>query len=244
MNPSPSLRLRLLMGGAAWIVAALAASWLFIFVSFSQLIDSERRDDLEASLNRIVAEIDPEATPPVADGPLTDPRYDTPLSGVYWQVKDLETGVTERSRSLWDTELAATPPPDGQTELTQLALPDRPLLIVLTRIVRMERADGTERRFLISVGEERSTEDDPVEQFGTNLALFLGILGGTLIMAAAVQVHFGLRPLGTLRGNIAAVRAGQAERLPEDVNFELKPVAEEIKRVSPIEPFIKAAWHG
>jgi signal transduction histidine kinase len=44
-------------------------------------------------------------------------------------------------------------------------------------------------------------------------------------------VHFGLRPLRTLQGNIAAVRTGQAERLPEDVNFELKPVAEEINEL-------------
>lgn len=231
MTALPSLRLRLLMGGAAWIVAALAVSWLFIFLSFSQLIDNERRADLEASLNRIIAEIDPEATPPVPDGPLTDPRYDTPLSGLYWQVQDLESGETVRSRSLWDIELPAAAPADGRAELSQLTLPDRPLLIVLTRVVRTQRADGTERAFLISVAEERNIGDDPVDKFGINLALFLGILAGTLILAAAVQVHFGLRPLRTLQSNIAAVRAGRAERLPEDVNFELRPVAEEINEL-------------
>jgi len=227
----PSLRLRLLLGGAAWIAVALAASWLFIFASFSFLIDADRRADLDASLDRIVAEIDPDATIPLPDGPLSDPRYDTPLGGVYWQVTDLESGAVIRSRSLWDIELNVTPPPDGRADFRQIAVPDRPTLIMLTRVVRFERNNGTERAFLISIAEERSTESDPVGTFGANLAGFLFVLALALLVAAAVQVHFGLQPLHTLKTNIAAIRGGQAERLPQDVSNELKPVTEEINEL-------------
>jgi signal transduction histidine kinase len=227
----PSLRLRLLLGGAAWIAVALVTSWAFIFASFSSLIDTDRRADLEASLNRLVAEIDPDATVPLPEGPLSDPRYDTPLGGVYWQVKVLDSGDVIRSRSLWDIELPAQAPADGRADFRQFAVPDGPLLVALTRTIRINRSDGTERRFLVTVGEERNTESDPIGRFGTTLALFLAILALMLIVAAAVQVHFGLEPLRTLKRNIAGIRAGKAERLAADVSDELRPVVEEINEL-------------
>lgn len=225
-----SLRLRLLLGGAAWIVVALAASWLFIFTSFSVLIEVERRSDLEASLDRIVAELDPDSTEPVPEGPLRDPRYDTPLSGVYWQVEDLGTGEIVRSRSLWDIELPAGNA-DGRAVVTQMSVPDRPTLIVLSQTIRVERANGEERRFQVSVGEERSRNDDPAMRFGTTLAVFLVTLAVTLFIAALVQVQVGLKPLGTLQANIAAVRRGQSERLPESATLELQPVTVQINEL-------------
>jgi signal transduction histidine kinase len=226
-----SLRLRLLLGGALWIGVALVASWLFIFASFASLMDAERRSDLQASLDRIVAEIDPEATDPVPEGPLRDPRYDTPLSGVYWQVEDLASGEIMRSRSLWDIELPAGGADGGPAALSQVAVPDRPLLIVLSQTIRMARGNGEERRFHVSVAEERSGEDDPVARFGTTLALFLSILAVTLFAAAIVQVQVGLKPLATLQRNIAAVRRGEAERLPASATLELQPVGEQINEL-------------
>lgn len=226
-----SLRLRLLLGGALWIAVALAASWVFIFASFSSLIEADRRSDLEASLDRIVAEIDPDAPDPVAEGPLRDPRYDTPLSGVYWQVEDLDTGEILRSRSLWDFELPVGETGDGRAVLRQVSLDDRPTLIVLSQTVRIERSSGPARRFQISVAEERSGDDDPAVNFGTTLALFLGVLAATLLLAAFVQVQVGLRPLRTLQGNIAAVRRGDAERLPASATLELQPVTAQINEL-------------
>ena len=223
-----SLGLRLLLGGAAWIAVALLASWIFIFASFSALIDEDRRADLQASLSRIVAAIDPDSSEPIGDGPLTDPRYDTPLSGTYWQVEDLDSGTITRSRSLWDVELPKGGTGGGLAVMSQVNLPDQPLLVVLSQTIRMARSTGEERHFQVSVAEERSFEDDPVTQFGTTLGLFLVILALTLIGAAMIQVVVGLRPLRTLQHNIAAVRDGVAERLPESRTLELQPVTAQI----------------
>jgi signal transduction histidine kinase len=223
-----SLGLRLLLGGAAWIAVALLASWIFIFASFSALIDEDRRADLQASLSRIVAAIDPDSSEPIGDGPLTDPRYDTPLSGTYWQVEDLDSGTITRSRSLWDVELPKGGTGGGLAVMSQVNLPDQPLLVVLSQTIRMARSSGEERHFQVSVAEERSFEDDPVTQFGTTLGLFLVILALTLIGAAMIQVVVGLRPLRTLQHNIAAVRDGVAERLPESRTLELQPVTAQI----------------
>ena len=223
-----SLGLRLLLGGAVWIAIALLASWIFIFASFSAIIEQDRRSDLQASLSRIVAAIDPDSSEPIGEGPLTDPRYDTPLSGTYWQVEDLASGAMVRSRSLWDVELPKGGAGNGLAIMSQVSLPDQPLLIVLSQTIRMARSDGTERRFQVSVAEARSFEDDPVTAFGTTLALFLVILALTLFAAAMIQVGVGLRPLRTLQKNIAAVRGGAAERLPASPTLELQPVTAQI----------------
>ncbi|HZY67790.1 MAG TPA: HAMP domain-containing sensor histidine kinase, partial [Devosia sp.] len=109
--------------------------------------------------------------------------------------------------------------------------PDGPTLIILTQTIRVERSDGTERQFLISVAEERSSDDDPVRDFGTTLALFLAVLAVALFLAAIVQVQVGLKPLSTLQRDIAAVRRGAAERLPDANTLELKPVTKQVNEL-------------
>jgi len=101
-----SLRLRLLLGGAAWIVLALVLAGVFISASFQASMSAARRDDLQASLDRLIAAIDPATTLLAATEPLPDPRYDTPLGGLYWQVEDKDGGTSTRSRSLWDSTLS------------------------------------------------------------------------------------------------------------------------------------------
>jgi signal transduction histidine kinase len=223
-----SLRLRLLLGGAAWIAVALVASWLFIVTNFAVMIENDRRSDLQAGFDRIVAEIDPDVTPVIGDGPLTDPRYDTPLSGVYWQVEDVETGEVLRSRSLWDIELPHLERRDGQATISQVNTPTGTTLIILSQLVRAERIDGSERPLAIAVAEERDTDDDPVVRFGATLAAFLVALAIALFIAAYAQVSIGLRPLQLLRRQIAAVRSGEAERLPTATTLELRPVTEQV----------------
>lgn len=222
-----SLRLRLLLGGAAWILVALALSWLFIVATFASLIDADRRSDLQAGFDRIVAEIDPDATDPLPDNPLTDPRYDTPLSGVYWQVEDVTTGRTIRSRSLWDIVLPRARE-DGHATMLDLATGDGSRLIVLNQIVRVARSVGDDRVFSIAVAEGRVAGAEPVSHFATTLALFLAVLAATLFGAALLQVRMGLQPFGRLRRDIAAVRNGAAERLPDPDTAELKPMAAQI----------------
>ena len=97
--------MRLLLGGGAWIALALVVAGIFISASFGASIDAARRDDLEASFDRLVASIDPATGELSNDQPLADPRYNTPLGGLYWQVDDADTGTSVRSRSLWDETL-------------------------------------------------------------------------------------------------------------------------------------------
>jgi signal transduction histidine kinase len=224
-----SLRLRLLALGAVSILIALIVAGVFILTSFSASIDVERRADLQARLDRLTAVIDPNAVELTSPDPLSDPRYDTPLSGIYWQIDDLDAGSVVRSRSLWDQRLPLASG-DGKPQLAEVAGPDQRRLIVLSRLVSMNGTDGV-RHFNAAVAEARDLDDDPIQRFGFNLVAALLVLGAVLIAAEAVQVHFGLRPLGTLRRQIVNVRQGNAHRLPQGGAQELVPVVEEINEL-------------
>jgi signal transduction histidine kinase len=225
-----SLRLRLLIVGLASIVVALVLAGAFIFSSFSVSMEATRRDDLQASLDRLTAAIDPDTREPTGPEPLSDPRYDSPLSGLYWQVDDLDTGAVVRSRSLWDQELPLAAPAAGTPELRDIAGPDNTPLIVLTRHLEVMGAAG-QRHFNVAVAEARSQDDDPIQRFGISLLVALLILGVVLALAAAAQVHFGLQPLRTLRKQIADIRHGETAHLPEGGAEELEPVVTQINEL-------------
>ena len=231
MKAGASLRLRLLLLGAGSIVIALLLAGVFILSSFSASIEAERRDDLQGRLDRLIAAIDPTAVELAGPEPLADPDYDTPLSGIYWQISDLDSGKVVRSRSLWDQELP-TPAgkPNEKARLNETQGPGQSRLIVLSRTLIIERAGGS-RHFSVAVAEARSRDDDPIHRFGLNLVLALCVLGVALVIAATAQVHLGLKPLGVLRRHIADVRQGAMQRLPQATVDELEPVVGQINEL-------------
>lgn len=60
----------------------------------------------------------------------------------------------------------------------------------------------------------------------------LAILAILLAAATWVQLRLGLRPLGQLRAQIAAIRTGAAERVDEDQPAELRPLAAELNALA------------
>jgi signal transduction histidine kinase len=227
-----SLRLRLLGGAALWILLALVIAGLAIGWMFTANVERTMRQGLTASLNRLVAQIEPTLTQPVPDSPLPDPRYDTPLSGIYWQVEDAADGTAWRSRSLWDVVLptAGATAPDGTERFVTLDGPGEQRLSAAVREVSFSTAAG-DRRFRIALAENRAVLDESIRQFGSDLILALTVLGLALILAAWLQVQLGLRPLQRLRQGIGAVRRGEAQRLSSEHPAEVLPLVGEVNEL-------------
>lgn len=225
-----SLRFRLLLGAALWIGLALVAAGIVIASVFVSIVEREQEADLRATFNRVVALIDPEATPPALTSALVDPRYDTPFAGVYWQIAD-ENGVSGRSRSLWDHEL--------QTDIVQatedgvfatLPGPAAQSLTALVRDIRVTSTTG-ERLLRVTIAEDRAAIDAAIGRFGWALAVALVVLAVALIAAAWLQVHLGLRPLENLRHELEAIRRGNADRLDGKYPAEVVPLAVEVNEL-------------
>ena len=101
-----SLRVRLLLGAAAAVFAALALSWLAMTLLFERHLERRVEAELTREALQLVADLalDARGSPVAARVPV-DSRFIEPASGFYWQMAT-RNGIL-RSRSLWDQELPA-----------------------------------------------------------------------------------------------------------------------------------------
>ncbi|MDB5711151.1 MAG: hypothetical protein JWL96_3221 [Sphingomonas bacterium] len=81
---------------------------------------------------------------------------------------------------------------------------------------------------MIIAAAPRRIVDRPIRAAMAPLLGSLALLGVALVLATLVQLRLGLRPLARLRRSVAAIRAGQTQRLPGDQPSELTPLADEL----------------
>jgi hypothetical protein len=107
-----SLRLRLLVGAAVAVFAALTVAWLAMTLLFERQLEQRAEQELRRDALQLISGLSVDGTGSimVMDGP-TDPRFDTPASGLYWQISG--KSQAQRSRSLWDEALAPSASADA-----------------------------------------------------------------------------------------------------------------------------------
>jgi signal transduction histidine kinase len=171
---------------------------------------------------------------PVIDAlALSDPRWQRPLSGLYWQLDDLTPGQVQpgvlRSRSLWDAQLTLPPDVlrDGQTHAHDLPGPGDSRLRVLERTVRPDER----LRWRLSVAGDLKDTHEAVAGFQRVLGVSLAALLVLLLAAAWAQVAVGLRPLRALQQGLQSVRAGRSARLDGDFPSEVQPLVSDFNSV-------------
>ncbi|NLS21223.1 HAMP domain-containing histidine kinase [Rhizobium sp. P40RR-XXII] len=223
-----SLRVRLILGAGVWIAVALVLAGVAIGYLFTKSVERGASADLSATMSRLVALINADArdTAPVLTGSLPDPRYDTPISGLYWQITDLGTQQMIRSRSLWDHVLKLETPNEGG-QLSTVQGPVGQSLLAFSLTARFAKAKN-ERRFQVIVAQDRSILDEAITRFGRELAVALLILGVVLVLAAILQVRFGLSPFRKLRQDIEGIRKGAASSIDATYPLEVVPVVSEV----------------
>lgn len=227
-----SLRLRLLLAGAASTLVALALAAYGLTILFERHVERRLTAELVVHLNQITAQLEPSAETAgeiTLAAPPADPRFEVPLSGLYWQIIHEQKGTVLRSRSLWDSELALPPEPDVDDVIHQhrIAGPAGTELYLLQRRVELpaRMGGGTAR---IAVAWDAAETTKAVRRFAADLTPLLAIIGALLLAAAWVQVSVGLRPLSAVRSRLAAVRSGKNRRLGADFPDEVRPLAQEI----------------
>jgi signal transduction histidine kinase len=226
MTPG-SLRLRLMAGGAATIAIALAIAGISLTLLFERHVARGLADDLDVHLRQLLSGIDagPDGKFVVLHPPV-DPRFQDPLSGLYWQVGD-DHGEMVRSRSLWDTVLALPldNPQPGEVHRHELPGPAGARVLVTERLIKLKSED---RPLRVAVAVDLARVSDARNAFAADLAIALTILGAVLALATAIQVSLGLRPLDLLRQGIADIRAGHNRHLTSEVPAEVQPLVEEV----------------
>jgi len=222
-----SLAFRLVGGATIWSLAALLAGGVALSSLFRDNVERNFDAHLVLLLDALTAgsEAGGDGAPRLLIPP-AEPRFDTPFSGRYWQIAR-GSEVLLRSRSLWDQGLPPHPASDqaGGVSFHETQGPEDGRLRIAKRVVALP---GAEAPFIIEVAGDLAEPEAEVRRFQTLLAWAFGLLGIGLVVAVLIQVHYGLAPLRQLSGNLAAIRAGKAERLDERLPAEIAPLAVEI----------------
>ncbi|MBT3071366.1 HAMP domain-containing histidine kinase [Rhodomicrobium sp. Az07] len=224
-----SLRLRLIVGGMAAILLALTVAGGGLVHLFKRHVARTIADDLNLHLSQILAALDvnPDGSLVLTRKP-GDPRFEVPLSGLYWQVGDDREQLL-RSRSLWDATLpiAADAISPGEEHRHVMPGPGRDRVLAVERSVVLTVGD---RKMPVRVAVAASLHgvSKASAAFTRDLAIALAILGAVLTGATILQVGLGLRPLDRLRRGVADIRAGRIVNLPTTVPSEVHPLVEEM----------------
>ncbi len=219
-----SLRLRFAVAMLAWIGTGL----LFIGVSTSALfrkhVENQFHDELKvhlvelAELTRFAAD-----GQPTLDRPLSDPRYEMPDSGYYWQVEREGAPVLKSAsmrRGALDPALAHQPEivhrlargPTGPTMTYGFARP--------------APDGGSELHFLIATDER--ILNAVISAFDRELQRWLTLLAAGLLGTGAIVNIYTLRPLDRLRQSVAAVHNGAARRMEDGWPAEIAPLVADL----------------
>jgi signal transduction histidine kinase len=225
---SGSLKLRLILAGTLSILAALGLAGIGLTLLFERHVERRVSSELGVYLNQLVSGLDRGADDALAmPRALLDPRFEQPLSGLYWQVQ--AAGKTLRSRSLWDSNLGlpADDLADGAVHQHRITGPDGAELLVVERSVTLPARLGA-GAVRAAVGVESAEITAATRAFASDLLPYLALLAIFLIAAAYAQVVVGLRPLVAVRTRLAAIRAGSSHRVGQDFPDEIRPLAAEV----------------
>ncbi|KQX97477.1 hypothetical protein ASD22_09455 [Rhodanobacter sp. Root480] len=224
-----SLHWRLLGGAMAAILLALVLAWLFMTVLFEHHLERRLQAEMTRDGLRLVAGLvmAPGEAPRI-ERPPVDSRLETPAGGYYWQVTT--AAGTLRSRSLWDGDLP--PPTDAPLDGWRLRHANGPYGKPVSLLERRVALADHDAPALLQLAQDSAPLASARAEFGRELAAFLAVLWVVLSGAAWLQVRLGLRPLGRVRSELAALRDSASARLPEARLREVQPLIDSINALA------------
>jgi signal transduction histidine kinase len=216
----------LALAGAGSVGLALVLAFFGLSFLFERHVERRIADELSIHLDQIIAGLGQSKEGQITVvRPPADPRFDTPLSGLYWQI---ETDNGQRvSRSMWDMALVMPAETSAGVHQFNIKAPSgADLLAVARRIVTDSRLGNTAVLAIVAI--DRSIIDQATSAFRKDLLPYLGLLALLLFLASMAQIIVGMKPLGDLRRRIALIRSGEATRLGGGFPDEVQPLTTEV----------------
>jgi signal transduction histidine kinase len=224
--PGHSLRWRLAVAGLVLLGTTFVIAFLGLSLLFERHVERRVASELELHLEQIIAslQLGPDGKLALMRDPV-DPRFNNPLSGLYWQIES--GGETMRSRSLWDSELQLSPLEPGAKAVRQLDGPgDGRLLAVVREVIGGSRLGN--KPILAAVALDRTDIDAATADFRQDMIPYFIVFALLLLIANFTQIKVGLQPLSALRDKIADIRNGRARRMGSAFPREIQPLTNEV----------------
>ncbi|HRO50267.1 MAG TPA: sensor histidine kinase, partial [Hyphomicrobium sp.] len=157
---------------------------------FRELVTQQFTDELHVHLDELQRLADISVTGAVLQRDLSDPRYDVPESGFYWEIQKGRSSIA-RSKSLAGPalEVPATAPTD--TIKSYSITGPTGTLMVLEQAKWIDPA-GEPIRFII--GTDKRHLDDIVHGFDSMVGYSLAAFAALMIGASAFLFFYAMRP--------------------------------------------------
>ena len=231
-----SLRLRFLLLTLITTLLVLSGSHMVLSGLFQTHVYEQIDAALDNRLNQLLARIQvgPDGTVSLDTRGLSDPRWEKPYSGLYWQISALPYNANApllRSRSLWDAKLdwiedSVTP---GQRHYHATQGPQQVTLRVVESTVVLETTPSTQWRLIVA--ESTATVDQAIDGFEGVLTVSLLVLMSLICAGAWLQWRWGLAPLHALVTDLKLLQAGQGLPSAHPYPTELQPLVRALSRV-------------
>jgi signal transduction histidine kinase len=221
-----SVRARFAIVGMATVLIVLGAIGLAVQGLFERHNEREVLAELDADLRFLARSL-------VVDNgvatlrvqPLADPRFQEPLSGLYWQVRNDRTGAVLRSPSLAGSSfpLQQDRLSLGERHRHIVFGPEGTKLIVLER--RIEDPSEPAASYRVAVAVDRKLLEAANQAFLRDLLPLLGIIGVGLLLAFTLQGGIALGPIARARRALQELAEGKRERIGGALPTELQELA-------------------
>jgi signal transduction histidine kinase len=227
-----SLRARLFASAAVLTVVILIVTGIFLSAQYRDAVERSFDRRLNLYLATIINDL---MTPDNGDEKnrsisLSEPLFELPLSGWYWQVErtDADNAQRRASRSLWDRDFPRLDPVEIQVNESGLRQgyasgPESQNLRVLERPINL----GEDGSFVVAVAGDATEVMEETQTFDLVLGGTFAVLTLALLLSTFFQVRFGLAPLRRISDGLAAIRSGKAERLEGEFPAEIAPLSRE-----------------
>lgn len=233
-----SLRVRLLLATLVGLAVALVLAGFLLQDLFQEHVHKQFQTSLTQQLDQITARfsVNSEAAPTVDAQALSDPRWQLPYSGLYWQVDKVTPDgqyrtALLRSRSLWDgtLHLSHDALADGAVHLHEADGPQGSKLLLLERTVRV--AEQPDSRWRLMVAADLQETRLAIGRFRHVLGLSLLTLFVLLALATVAQLWIGLRPLREMQRGLKEVQNARLPNLQGQYPSEIQPLVDDFNRV-------------
>lgn len=217
-----SLKARLGSGLVIVLLVVFTIQFLLVSLAVRHVTDNYVLTFMARDIDNLLADItfDKSGQPRFISVP--DSTYTRQLySGYYYLVES--NNHTLRSRSLWDHDLVVQAPVIGESMAQKMAGPLQQDLLVLSKTFSKQGHD-----IAITVAEDLSLVNESIATFeklylGVSIVMLL-----VLLVSQYVLINHSLKSLTSTRINLERLAKGEAEKLPDDVPSEIKPLVDEI----------------
>ncbi|MDZ7643525.1 MAG: ATP-binding protein [Woeseiaceae bacterium] len=221
-----SLSTRLLVSVGVLMLVFFGATIVVLEVAFREAGEQAQRDILDSQMMALLAAAEPDESVLTMPPDLPEPRFGTPGSGLYAEIRDADKEPVWRSRSavgLRLPRLAAGEP--GEQRVSRLTLEDGTPVMTATLAVTWEFADGELKPYTFHVTESLDSLNAQIAAFRRQLFGWFSAVAFVMLFAIALVMRSVLKPLRQIEHEIGDIEAGERSTLSGDFPTELRGAA-------------------